>query len=690
MSLFTLIAVALGPVPAAVAQPAPAPLAEPLVAPQDHQKIYDDFVARFKQFLKVNAAEDMAQLVRRQPDVAVRFADTLCQQVAVAGSDELEKQIAALRVAWKTAMKTNFVENLYEYYSLLDSKVRPERLRMAQEYDKALERYGRTISGDRSEVGFQAAVDEFENLAAGFAECGDLLNVGRCQVVVMNCWDETQRGKDANLYKACAAAKAALAAYDKIGLAGPDVSSLRIRYESLVAGGYDTAEPDPNAPKAGQPVAAAGATAVSLAMQFEALPDVEAYERPNYFADEIYQIWSAAPLGGKDSTATISALAQKSPTITRTASAQFSVNDADGGEPEVFAVTGKMTLVEAAIQDEHGKRPWAFVTKIGLQQDIYQGAQANMGPSDEYMSLFYFNAASVVGTLDGVTLRVIDDNMDGFYGSLPLQWQYLGLAPDATQPDFDTMVIGESKRAVPWSQYVQVNGKWYMLEPQQGGMSYRATPVELSTGTLRLDFAKGEYPEWLVLRGTGILENTFIDVCLNGKKGVEAPVGEYRLVAGMIRKGKKQQTMKCLVLGNDSVAPFVVTPATETVVELGAPFRFDFESAERDGKIYVSGPSVRVLGKAGETYDRFWNCAPTPSVSLRKAGTKKGGKAEEMPGVNGSLDELKEDGTRRWAYADVWRPLTLEIEPKKPGEPFELQMTEKKHKLLGPIESDWK
>jgi len=685
MSLFTLIAVALGPLPVAVALPAPAPLA----VLQDHQKIYDDFVTRFKQFLKVNAAEDMAQMVRRQPDMAVRYADTLCQQVSVAGNDEIEKQIAALRVAWKTAMQTNFVENLYEYYSLLDSKVRPERLRMAQEYDKALERYGRTVNGDRSAVGFQASIDEFDNLSRGFAECGDLLNVGRCQVVIMNCWDETQRGKDANLYKACAAAKAALEAYDKIGLAGPDVSSLRIRYESLVAGGYDTAEPDPNAPKAGQPVAAAGAAAVNLAMTFEALPDVEAFDRPNFFADEIYQIWSAAPLAGKDSTATIPALAKRSPTLVRTASAQFGIDDADGGERELFAVTGKLTLVEATIEDENGKRPWAFVTKVGLEQDIYQGAQANMGPSDGYMSLFYFNAASVVGTLDGVSLRVIDDNMDGIYGSLPLSWQYLGLAPDATQPDFDTMVIGESKRAIPWSQYVPLNGRWYMLEPQQAGMSYRATPVDVATGTLRLAF-KGEYPEWLVLRGTGILENTFIDVCLNGKKGVEAPVGEYRLVAGMIAKGKKQQTMKCLVLGNDSVAPFVVTAGAETVVELGAPFRFDFEAAERDGKIYVSGPSVRVIGSGGETYDRFWNCAPMPSVSLRKAGTKKGGKAEAMPGVNGSLDELKEDGTRKWAYADVWRPLTLEIEPKKPGEPFELQMIEKKHKLLGPIESDWK
>ncbi|HVS18686.1 MAG TPA: hypothetical protein VMT18_08815 [Planctomycetota bacterium] len=691
MSLIRLIALAFAPAlasaPAAVARLAPAP--ETVAAQEDHQKIYDDFVQRVPQVLKLHAADDMAALVRRQPVVAVRYADTLCQQVAVAGNDQIEKEIAGLRVAWKTAMKTDFVANQYEYYSLLDSRIRPERLRMALEYDKAMARYDKTITGDRSEVGFMAAVDEFENLARGFKACGDLLNVGRCHVVIMNCWDETQRGKDANLYKACAAAKAALAAYEEIGLAGPDVSALRLRYESLVANGYDTAEPDPNAPKAGQPVAAADAASIQVAMTFEALPEVEVYQRPHFYADDIYQVWSAAPLAGKDSTATISALAQRSPTLVRTASAQFGVDDAGDTERELFAVTGKMTLIEVTLQDEHGTRPWAFITKVGLQDDFYQGVRANMGPSDGFMSLFYFNAASVVGTLDEVQVRVIDDNLDGVYGSLPLEWQYMGLATNATKPDFDGIVIGESTRALPWSEFVPVNGRWYRLEPQQGGMTLRATPVELATGHLRLEF-KGEYPEWLVLRGTGVLENTFIDVCLNGKKGVDAPVGEYRLVSGMVRKGKKQQAMKCLVLGNDSVPPVVVTAGAQTVVELGAPFRFDFERAEAEGKVTVSGPSVRVIGRAGETYDRFWNCAPNPGVSMRKAGTKKGGKPEDMPTVTGSLDELREDGTRRWAYADVWRPLTLVLEPKKPGEPVELQMLEKKHKLLGEIESDWK
>lgn len=683
MSLSLLLALTLAPAPGAVLAPGPT------AAQEDHQKIYDDFVARFRAFHKVNAAEDMAQLVRRQPEVAARFADTLTQQVVLLGSDELEKEVTSLRVAWKTAMKTDFVENLYEYHSLIDPRRRAERTRMAQEYDKARERFERMLAGERNAAGFEATVAEFEALSKAFIEVGDLLNVGRCQIVIMNCWDETQRGKEANFYRACAAQKAALAAYDQVGLAGPDVSTLRLRYETLVAGGYDVAEPDPDAPMPGQPNVGAGAAAVSVPMTFEALPEVEAYQRPNYFADDIYQIWSAMPLAKKDSTATISALAQRSPTIVRTASAEFGVDDAGDTVREEFAVTGKLTLVRAVISDEGGKRPWAFVTKVGLQDDTYQGVKANMGPSDDYMSLFYFNAASVVGTLDGVALRVIDDNLDGVYGSLPISWQYLGLGPNVTQPDMDSIAIGEATRALPWSEFLPVNGKWYKLAPQMGGMTLSATPVELQTGRLRLEF-KGEFPEWLVLRGMGVLENTFLDICAAGKEGVEAPVGEYRLLSGLIRKGKKQQTMKCLVLGNEQVAPFSVKAGAETVVQLGGPYRFEFERAANQGAEFVSGPSVRVLGAAGETYDRFWNCVVAPVVSLRKAGAKKGGKPEDMPRVNGSLDELTEEGQRRWAYADVWRPLSFPIVPKKEGEAVEVQLSEKKHKLLGDIESAWK
>ena len=660
-------------------------------APQDlHQKAFDDFVARFKQLLEVNDADGMAELVRRSPEVAVRYADTLCQQVVVAGSAELEKQIAGLRKAWKTAMQTAFVDKIYEYHSLLEPRMRAERLRLTEAYDKALARYSENVAGAKDGRGFEAAAEEFAALAGTFSQVGDTLNVGRCWIVVGACWDEGLRGKEANPWRACTAMGRALEAYDKIGLVGADVAALRTRYDFLKTGGYDQPEPDPNAPKPGQPVAAAGAPPLTVGLAFEPVEDLERFERPSYFADDVYQMWSTLGLAGKGTTAKFPAMQEIGLTIERTGAAQFTVRDASGEPREGITVTGNTTLVRATIKDANGTREWAFLARIGIPDDTYQGRKTHLGPSDQYLPLFYWAGASMVGTIGDVPLRVFDDNLDGVYGSLPLLWQYLGVAPGAAQPDLDSMVVGKSNRALPWSKHVQVGDRWYQLEVVGGGTSLKATPVELETGTLRLDF-KGEYPVWLVVRGGGSLAESYFDLLQNGKKPVAVPVGDYELFAGLIRKGKKVQMMKCLILGNESMPKWKVESGKETVVKLGQPLHFEFDVERNGDKGVVKGASVRVVGVAGETYDRFWNCAPEPSVSERKAGTKRGGKPTEMPKVVGDMDELKDDGSRRWSFADVWRPLDLEVELRRGGENLELQMSEKKHKLLGgPIESDWK
>jgi hypothetical protein len=62
-----------------------------------------------------------------------------------------------------------------------------------------------------------------------------------------------------------------------------------------------------------------------------------------------------------------------------------------------------------------------------------------------------------------------------------------------------------------------------------------------------------------------------------------------------------------------------------------------------------------------------------------------------MPRVVGDLDELNDDGTRRWNFSDVWRPMDLEVDLRRGNDAIELQLVEKKNKLLGgPIESEWK
>ncbi len=687
MKLSWILLLALVPPPLSLPGTRPAPTRAP--AQEDHQKAYDEFVTRFRLLLKADDTEELAKLVGRQGDQAIRHADTLCTQIKDRGSsEELEREIGALGRAWKKAMGTDFVDELYDYLIMRIGSLYKERVRLIESYDKALLRYTENLTGARAGASFDQSAEEYRALAQSFGEVGDLLNVGRCWTLVGSSFDQDQRGEQANLYRACQAFGKALEAYDKIGVRGANHAVLKQRHDSLVANGYGGAEPAPGAAAPEAPVVEPGTSAISLATVFEPVEDLQAFQRPNYFADDLYQVWAALGMQAKGTHATFPGIQQGGPRVERTGSAQFTVRDAAPSPRDPITVTGNLTLVRATLDDAGVKREWAFVAKNGLQDDVYQGCKSNMAPSDQYLSLFVFNGASVVGELAGTKLRVLDDNLDGRYGSAPLPWRYLGLWKETAQADMDSVVIGDSTRALPWSEHLQVGGSWYRLESVDGGLQLRATPVQLQTGKLRLDF-KGEQPQWLVIKGTGPLENSYFDVCAGGKKGVDVPAGEYQLVEGLIRKGKKQQTQKCLILPGERTPSWTVAPGQETVMHMGAPFRFGFDVVKGEDSVVVPGTSVRVLGAAGESYDRFWNCVPAPEVSLRKAGTKARGKGEEMPRVVGDLDELTEGGQRRWSFADVWRPLALELPLKRAGEEVELQLYEAKNKLLGEIESDW-
>ncbi len=654
---------------------------------------YDEFVTRFRLHLKVDDREELAKLVMRQSEEAIRHADTLCTMIMTSGSSqEVEAEIAALGQAWKKAMGTDFVDEHYAYLTMRLSVLFKERARLVESYDKSLALYVENLNGARSGARFDQFGEEYRALAGSFEELGDLLNAGRCWTLVGNCFAESQRGEQANKYRACQAYGKALEAWDKVGVRGTTYAEVKQIHESLVASGFAGAEPAADGSVEGAageaPVAQPGVPALTLDTTFEPVAEVEAFQRPNYFADDLYQVWAALSMSSKGSQASFPAIQQGGPKIERTGSAQFAVRDAAATPREPLTTTGNLTLVRATLDDGGIKREWAFVAKIGLQDDMYQGRKANMGPSDQYLSLFFFNGASVVTELAGTKLRVLVDNLDGRYGSPPLPWRYMGLWKETSQVDMDSVVVGDSSRALPWSEHLQVGGAWYRLESVDGGLKFKATPVQLQTGRLRLDF-KGEQPQWLVVKGTGPLENTYFDVCSAGKKALDVPAGDYQLVEGLIRKGKKQQAQKCLILPGDRAPSWTVAPGQETVMHLGAPFRFTFEVQKSPEAVMVPGPSVRVLGSAGESYDRFWNCVPMPEVSMRKAGTKARGKGEEMPRVVGDLDELTEDGHRKWSFVDVWRPLNLVLPLQRAGEEVELRLYEAKNKLLGEIESEW-
>ncbi len=662
-------------------------------APQELRT--EEFRTKFRQALSIKATEEIAKLVKQNLAEAQNYVETLCDAISAGNnSEQTEKEIGALRTAWLSLNQGNFVDRLYVYHSELgmDANRAFERQKIKKQFIEVNDKYNALREGKSGEFGYEFFITSFSDMAQRLAERGDHLLEGHCWLLVGVCNSESVRGKEANNYLACEGFKKCLAAYDQFEFKGGAYFQAKSAFEILAKGGFDGPPPEAGAkPSAPVPVEAAGAPVAPTvaALTFLPLSSVEEVARPHFYADDAYQLWSPVDLKAKDSTGKFFSM-QASPVIKRTAAAQVGVdNDGDDKMDATLPITGNLAVVSCVLSPgTPEERPWAFVCKTGLEQDTFQGLQTNMGPADGWMSLYYLPAASMQGTVGATKLRLLDDNADGVYGSVPLMWEYMGLNKGSMQPEFDALVVGDAKRARPWSEYVELGGAWYQLRPVQNGKSLEATPVALETGTVKLDY-KGEWPAWLILRGEGALSNAYFDLAENGKKGVALPVGQYKLVFGILRKGKKTQMAKCVILPGSSVPTWHVEAGKELTLHLGAPYRFEFEAALNGSTLQVSGASVTVVGSGGETYQRTWNCVPKPEVSWRKAGTKKGSKGESMMLVP-SLEERDESGQSKYTFAQTWKPLDFTLDLKKPEEKIEVQLVEKKNKLFGDIESAWK
>ncbi|MFT7486742.1 MAG: hypothetical protein ACI9F9_002598, partial [Candidatus Paceibacteria bacterium] len=228
----------------------------------------------------------------------------------------------------------------------------------------------------------------------------------------------------------------------------------------------------------------------------------------------------------------------------------------------------------------------------------------------------------------------------------------------------------------------KIGETWYRLENEKSGTSLTGYAVPMETGKINLNFkGKCGNPTWLIVKGMGKYENCYFDVM---NKDTELPVGNYTLYCGEVRKGKKAQVMKTLILPPKDPDPWVVTAGGTTNVPLGAPFGFDFKFDEDGKNISVLGKTVVITGLAGERYERPWNCVPKPTASWRKKGEKRGSKAEKFKKVQ-SQDEINAGG---WGTA--WFPVDLEIVKKGASDGSEVQLAEKKNKLFGKIESAWR
>ncbi|MCZ6598005.1 MAG: hypothetical protein O7B99_10225, partial [Planctomycetota bacterium] len=476
----SLAVIALHPAAPAVPEPGPAAV----------QGKRDEFVEKFRNAQKIGAADEMQRLIRSYQQEAIHTVVYTCEQISIQSSERLEEDMDGLRKAWESVYKTGFVDKCYEYFSLMRPEIKQHRRKLKVQYDLKNRKF-LEAEANKDRTKFGGLGMEFKGLAEGFAEIGDWYHASEAWIFYGRAFDEDLRGTaDAVLPRVCEAFGKAVAAREKIELKDNNYSATRTRFTHLEKLGYGDPE-KATGPKNTGPVEASGA--VTLSTSFELVENISAYRRPIYYGDEAYGVWVPLGLRAKGSTAKFLAI-EDSPVIMRVASAKV-MADVDGdGEGDVEIPTpGRITPVAMEIGQGEDKRPWAFLSAVGGRGHNYNGVEFNMSPTDESMQIFVAPAASLVALVGETQVRIFDDNMDGIYGSKPVEWGHMGLAEDYFQRDLDSIVIGKEKRARPWSEYQEIGGQWTKLVSEGKGLSIRATPVDgIETGTLKLDFKGGK------------------------------------------------------------------------------------------------------------------------------------------------------------------------------------------------------
>ena len=89
-----------------------------------------------------------------------------------------------------------------------------------------------------------------------------------------------------------------------------------------------------------------------------------------------------------------------------------------------------------------------------------------------------------------------------------------------------------------------------------------------------------------------------------GGKPVEVPAGMYEVIFGRVLTGKGARTQMATIYRGDS-EPFEVKAGEEFDLEMGSPFRLDYEREEDGGDVLIHGAKIRLLDKSGAQFSNL-------------------------------------------------------------------------------------
>jgi hypothetical protein len=273
----------------------------------------------------------------------------------------------------------------------------------------------------------------------------------------------------------------------------------------------------------------------------------------------------------------------------------------DGGSQ--FAAFGDGKSMKLEVDTNGDGKPDAMVK--GANGYLVLSGKTQEGTPLSYAARFkadgnnykFASSGWMQGALDGVAIRLIDQNNNGVYGEFGV----------------DAMVVGNGNAASYLSKVVSLKGSLYELSVE--GDQISASPYTGETGTLNLakGFASsGKLAAAVVRSDDGKTSFELADGAM------AVPVGRYRIAGGMVTKAN--ETVR---IGAGKCQAIEVTTGQEATLDWGSDVVAEFNYSVVNGEITIQPNALRFFGRAGEEYLEFLPEGASPKFGVHDAATGK-------------------------------------------------------------------
>lgn len=668
--------------------------------PDDLQTFWD----RYSAAEAVDDEDEMDKLVGRyeqeSKDTLSLMIDDLCKR------DDTALHSMARTLAWSLDRVHRTERHIERVRLILDLEM-AQRIQRRRAKDAFFDAVDAALQAnkDRSQSQWDSATRELERLVAEFDSLGDTEAAIDCLSHLANVEAERRRKWERAVYLKQLVEKAADLPYRD-----PLAETCRLDLESLIASGIDPDKPKPAEAEGegdgGGAAAEAGAgrTLTSYKAGSEEQTwelDVEipkkglvGFDLPTFYPPDQFQLWPVTYVGGNGpDDFDIQRPVPLKPhgrrwQAGRTGIAQFTLDvDNDGKADIEFSPSTTPSMIMVPHPD--GGDDYPLWVSILSDRELMFSIETNYAPNQDGGRFRFGLGQYLEGKVEGQSIKVFDLNMDGKLGPAVENWD--DLITEYSEDEHvlwfepDGALIGRAKTGVPLSSVMQIGKGWYRMGFDATKNEITTRELDLATGFVQLDADLKVAPSHLVVREvSGKLEDAYFSV-VPPKRGkpVELPVGTYQICFGFMTTGKK--TSRDFVrIYQGSSEPFEVKPGETYDLEIGAPFKATFSTRQEGDERMLDTRTMRVFGRAGEEYARFFDEPLQPTVDVRGEDGHSIEKGSKM--ARAGIAEWQNDPE---AHRVLWFPIRY-MTPNPRNKALQFRIHQKAHPMLGgPIESDW-